>query len=221
MSAAPVRIPKAERTRRQILAAAVERFAATGFEKTRLEDVAEDVGLVGSAILYHYKDKRELYRAVLDDLFTHSAEEALAGEGSVGDRLEAVVRALVRSVADRPAAASIMLRETMSNDPDLQERMTPVLRQVGTVFAEGVRNGDIKPVRNDPYHLISGVVGAVLFYVAALPRFLPELPPDHLAPEQMQALERDVVAMTRRLLGTDDSARPEPSNTLHSVKETK
>ena len=33
-----------------------------------LDDVAEDIGMVGSAILYHYPDKRELYRAVLESL---------------------------------------------------------------------------------------------------------------------------------------------------------
>ena len=45
MGAGPARVPKAERTRRQILAAAEHRFAAAGFEKTRLDDVAEDVFL--------------------------------------------------------------------------------------------------------------------------------------------------------------------------------
>ena len=68
MTSAPARIPKAERTRRQILAAAERRFADAGFEGTRLDDIADDIGMVGSAILYHFADKRELYRAVRDDL---------------------------------------------------------------------------------------------------------------------------------------------------------
>jgi AcrR family transcriptional regulator len=224
LAPAPPRPSKAERTRRQILEAAERRFAAMGFEKTRLDDVAEDVGLVGSAILYHFKDKRELYRAVRAELFHEVREavrEASTSDAPMGERLEAVVRATVRSVAARPAAASIALREAVSHDPDLLERASPVLLQVRALFEEGVAKGEIHPEREDPYHLISAVLGSVLFYTAALPRYFPDLPPDHLASEQMQALERDVVAMTSRLLGTDrPRARRRPAARTRPRKET-
>jgi len=66
------------------------------------------------------------------------------------------------------------------------------------------------------------VLGSLLFYTAALPRYFPDLPPDHLAPEQMQALERDVVAMTSRLLGTDrPRARRRPVARTRLRKETR
>ena len=204
MSAAVARLSKAQRTRRQILAAAELRFAAAGFEKTRLEDVAEDIGMVGSAILYHFPDKRDLYRAVLDELFSGllaAVAQAASGSTPLGERIEAAVRAAVRAVAARPAIASIALREATSDDPELQERALPFLRLIGELFEEGARTGEIHPVRADPFHFISAVAGTILFYVAALPRFVPELPPDHLAPEQMQALERDAVVITQRLLG--------------------
>lgn len=56
LAPAPPHPSKAQRTRRPVLAAAERRFAAMGFEETRLDDAAEDVGLVHSAILSPRKE---------------------------------------------------------------------------------------------------------------------------------------------------------------------
>ena len=59
-----------------------------------------------------------------------------------------------------------------------------------------------QPVRNEPYHFFSAVAGTILFYVAALPHFVADLPEDHLSAERMELLESDAVAIAERLLGT-------------------
>jgi AcrR family transcriptional regulator len=205
LSTAAVRIPKAERTRRQILAAAERHFAEAGFEKTRLDDIADDIGMVGSAILYHFGDKRELYRAVRADLSADllaAVERAVADEAPPSQRLIALVRASARAIAARPALASIALREAMSIERDADRPTNPLLGRIVALFDEGVRTGDIQPVRAEPYHFFSAVAGTMLFYVAALPHFVADLPRDHLSAERMQMLEIDAVAIAERLLGT-------------------
>ena len=160
MSTQAARIPKAERTRRQILAAAERRFAEAGFENTRLDDIAEDIGMVGSAILYHFRDKRELYRAVRDDLardLLATVEQAVAGDAAPRERLIALVRASAQAIAARPGLASIALREAMASDPGVERRTNPLLQRIVALFEEGVRSGDIQPVRNEPYHFFSAV----------------------------------------------------------------
>jgi len=197
-------LPKAERTRRQILAAAERRFAEAGFDKTRLEDIADDIGMVGSAILYHFGDKRELYRAVRDDLSAEllaSVAHAVASDAPPSERLVALVGASARAIAARPALASIALREAMSGEPGEGRRTNPLLGQIVALFEEGVRAGDIQPVRNEPYHFFSAIAGTVLFYVAALPHFVADLPEDHLSEGRMRMLESDAVAIAERLLG--------------------
>ena len=69
MTASQNRQRKAERTRSLILEAAALRFAERGYSQTRLEEIGQDVGIGRSAVLYHFKDKQLLYRAVLDELF--------------------------------------------------------------------------------------------------------------------------------------------------------
>ena len=56
-------------TQAQIMAAAERHFAERGFEATRLEDIATEVGIRRAAIFYYFADKQELYAAVLDDIF--------------------------------------------------------------------------------------------------------------------------------------------------------
>ena len=107
------------------------------------------------------------------------------------------------------ALASIVLREAMASDPGVGHRTNPLLSRIVALFEEGVRTGDIQPVRNEPYHFFSAVAGTILFYVAALPQFVADLPEDHLSRERMELLESDAVAIAERLLGTN-GPRPMP-----------
>jgi AcrR family transcriptional regulator len=59
------RLPAAER-RELILRAAMNRFGATGYDNTRLEDIAADVGVTKPIVYRHFGSKKGLYLAVLD-----------------------------------------------------------------------------------------------------------------------------------------------------------
>jgi hypothetical protein len=48
---------------------------------------------------------------------------------------------------------------------------------------------------------LSTITGSTLFYVAALPSLVAELPYDRLSTEQLDAHKRDLLEITRRLLG--------------------
>ena len=75
-------------TRAEIVAAAERHFAERGFEAARLEDIAADVGIRRAAIFYYFRDKHELYAAVLEEVFA-GAMAALPRDGSAAARLEA------------------------------------------------------------------------------------------------------------------------------------
>jgi AcrR family transcriptional regulator len=199
------RARRAPQTRGRILEAAAARFADLGFAGTRLEDVGEDVGVGRSAILYHFKDKRLLYRAVLEAVFgdlLDALRAPLDGSGPLGERLEAFVGFMVRN----PVAARLSLRECVSPDPetraDIRTLTGPFLALLAATFEEGARSGTFRPGHTDPLRFASAVAGATLFYVAALPTVVGDLPYDPLAREPIAALERDLLEITRRLLGT-------------------
>jgi len=89
-------ITKAGRTRTLIREAAERRFSQLGFSDTRLEDIAEDVGVKRAALFYHFRDKRALYDAVVEDVFgglLARIETILDGPGTVAGRFEGAVDA--------------------------------------------------------------------------------------------------------------------------------
>ncbi len=208
MTATQKRQKKAERTRGQILEAAALRFAESGFSETRLEDVGKDVGIGRSAVLYHFKDKQLLYRAGLDELFggllAVLRSSHMAG-GTLADRLEDGVCAFVDYMGQHPTAARLALRESINPVPEIREEIQaqarPFLGLLEMIFEEGEHSGVFRPLRSDPLHFVSTVAGSALFYVAALPNFVGELPYDLLCDEQLKAHKRDVLDITRRLLG--------------------
>ena len=204
------RLTKAERTRRQILAAAEARFAAAGFDKTRLDDVADDIGMVGSAILYHYPDKRELYRAVLEGLTADllgAIEAAIETPAPPRERLVELVRASARKIASRPSIAMIALREATSEGQEFTERTGMILDRIIALFEEGTRAGEIRPVHAEPYLFFTSLAGAILYTVASLPSMIEDHPDAPDPDDAADRLERDAVAMARRLLGLSE---PQP-----------
>jgi len=205
---APGKRAQAECTRAQILQAAERRFAILGFADTRLEDVGEEVGIGRSAVLYHFRDKRQLYRAVLDDVFggfIDAVRAPLTGAGTLPERIEAAVTASIDYGSRRPTAAHIALREAATTNSEFRDRIRrrtgPAMQLLQGMFDKGRRTGVLDPIRSDAFHFVSVIAGATMFYIAALPTFTSDLPYDPLAPEQFEAHKRDVLQIARRLLG--------------------
>jgi TetR/AcrR family transcriptional regulator len=198
---------RAERTRAAILAAAEAIFAERGFAAARLEDVAEVVGIRRASIVYHFRDKRELYEAVLASVvgeFRPRLEAALARPGGLAERVEAAVGAWVDYIAARPAFARILLREvadaSRDHPPAVLAQAPPFVALVERFRAE-VREDPVARAREiDPVHLASAILGTTIFFVAAMPSLVPE-GFDPLSEERVAAHRREVLRIVRRLLG--------------------
>ena len=204
-------------SRSEIIAAAEQRFADLGYQATRLEDVAADVGLGRSGVLYHFQDKRSLYRAVLDGLYGQELDQikrALAGTGTLTERIERAVDVAIPFLADRPAAAKIALREAYATDSDIRQEMSrqalPLLELLRLLLEEGERSGELQPLDSDPYFLMSAIVGTLAFYLAALPSIFEDHPFDPLRADEVARLRRNLVGMIRRLVGIQAPAHPSP-----------
>jgi AcrR family transcriptional regulator len=223
--AAPDKREQAECTRGQILHAAERRFAMLGFAATRLEDVGEEVGIGRSAVLYHFRDKRELYRAVLDDVFggfIDAVRAPLTGAGTLPERIEAAVTASIDYGRRRPTSAHIALREAATTNSEFRDRIRqrtgPAMQLLQGLFDKGRRAGVLDPIRPDAFHFVSAIAGATMFYIAALPTFTSDLPYDPLAPEQFEAHKRDVLQIARRLLGIGGPRLLRPAHTRRASR---
>ena len=175
---APLSRPQArsERTRAAILKAAEGLFAERGFASSRLEDVAERVGIRRASIFYYFPDKSALYDAVLanalGDLLVRTSA-ALRARGSLSARIEAAVAAWVETLGARPTLARLLLREaadgTPESPPALLRHTQPFVELVQRVMDESAGDPLLVAPPIDPIHLASTIVGATVFFVAAMP----------------------------------------------------
>ncbi|HSJ97235.1 MAG TPA: CerR family C-terminal domain-containing protein, partial [Myxococcota bacterium] len=122
-------------TRRRLLDAAGERFAALGFRGATLREIAERAGANLAAANYHFGSKEALYLEVarerFDALERRLAEQGagIASEDDLAGRsraeLETLLRARVRTMLrsfleDDPIHAALMQRELLDPSDALQ-----------------------------------------------------------------------------------------------------
>lgn len=205
---------RASRTRSAVLDAAEDLFATQGFDGSRLEDIAERVGIRRASIVYYFKDKRELYDAVLASVFgdLHAAlAAAVARDLPVRERIEAAVSTWVDFVGQRPSVARIILREVANAGPGQRsavlEYTQPFADLVRKEILERPDFAEAHLADVDPVHVASSVAGATVFLVAAMPALLPDRDLDPTSSERLETHKRELVDIVRRLLDTPSSRR--------------
>jgi AcrR family transcriptional regulator len=128
---APRRLPGVER-RALIESAAARLFAERGFQDTTVEDICAAAG-VSKPILYrHFESKQELCMLLLerrrDQLAAAPLGRFLESEGTVQQRLEAMIDAWFEHVAEHPDSSRLLFRD-ITGDAVLQERQQELRRR--------------------------------------------------------------------------------------------
>jgi AcrR family transcriptional regulator len=111
--AAGRRLPRAQR-REQILVAATEAFARSGFAATSLEDVARQAGVTRMIVYTHFESKTVLYQAVLDRMKDKLTEATGAPEFSAFS-----ITALLEVAAVEPAGFRLLFHHA-AREPEFR-----------------------------------------------------------------------------------------------------
>jgi AcrR family transcriptional regulator len=141
-----------QRRQEQILAAAFQVFAAQGYEAARLDDVAERAGIAKGTIYLYFRDKRQLFRAVVRSLlrkrfdavartFSGSAEDLLRdlvsrmyNEIVSNEKVRSIVRLLIAESGRFPQLADIYHREIIA----------PGMKALRHVLLRGIASGEFR-----------------------------------------------------------------------------
>jgi TetR/AcrR family transcriptional regulator len=193
-------------TRAAIVAAAERHFAERGFEATRLDDIATEVGIRRAAIFYYFGDKQELYAAVLDEIFGDWTA-ALPTGGSPAERLETSLIAWIDYVARRPTVARLILREAASAQPGVVAqfvRAGSAVEWLQAVIDEGVASGEFTPII-EPHRFMSLMGGVTVFHFAAMPWLSLGA-----AVHEIEKHKREILLVARTMLGIES---PTPTHT--------
>lgn len=82
-------------TRQRIQDVALELFAARGYEKTSLREIAEHLGVTKAALYYHFKTKEDIVISLFEDL-ARPCDELIAWAGEQPPVLETKLEVLRR-----------------------------------------------------------------------------------------------------------------------------
>ena len=200
---------KADETRELIMQAAEQRFASTGFYPTRLEDIAEDVGITRTAIIYHFQDKETLYNAVLEKLFTQLNDRitvALSLPRDLPERVEAAVEAWLDFAGDRPTLMRLFMREVAGSEgglrPEVQRYVEPMFARLIEALSEGQRTKAFRVM--DPVQFWSILAGASMFFIMDAPLLAQHLVNDSASVARLATYKEELKRVARQMLGVQE-----------------
>jgi AcrR family transcriptional regulator len=107
----PAKLPAHRPSRRQeIIDAAIKVFARTGFAETSVQDVAEEAGVVPTAVYYHFAGKDELFDVALQSVITELDDvvDRARPEDDAAAALPQITSAVWDWIESRPDHARIL-----------------------------------------------------------------------------------------------------------------
>lgn len=154
----------------EILAAALEVFAARGFQAARLEEVAKRAGVSKGALYLYFETKADLFRAVVTDAISPNIERVKA-VAAADLPLEQVARLALpmlarQVVSDRRITGVVKLVIAESrNHPELaaiwrETVVEPGVQLMSGLIAKAQARGEVRP--GDPRLFAFGLMGPMV-----------------------------------------------------------
>jgi AcrR family transcriptional regulator len=140
----------------EIISAALEVFADSGYAATKLEDVARKAGVTKGTIYLYFENKEALFKALIRQtivpVLAQGEDLAKSFTGSARDLFEKLVREYWRLVGETSLVGipKLMMAEA-NNFPELarfyyEEVVTRGHRLMASVLERGIKAGEFRPV---------------------------------------------------------------------------
>jgi AcrR family transcriptional regulator len=166
-----------EKTRGQILAAAVKIFARSGFEAASLADIATEAGVKKALVQYHFSTKEQLWKDAATLLWTaRNSRLSEALNNNCAEDLTTKMRkgftTLVEFTRENPEWLWFMFHEAALEGPRLQWLIDNFLRDDYRLGESFVRQFQEYGAMRDgsPLHLLHLISGALTYNLLVAPQ---------------------------------------------------
>jgi AcrR family transcriptional regulator len=158
-------------TRRALLDAARSLFAERGYHGAAAEEIVRRAGLTRGALYHHFEDKKDLFRAVVDEMESEIDEEIEEAERAASGLPEAVMagyRSFIDAVLDPEMRRTFFLDGPSVlgwewHEIDARHAVAKIEEGLESLIAEGLM--EPQPVKALA-RLINGVLLEAAFFVA-------------------------------------------------------
>jgi TetR/AcrR family transcriptional regulator len=171
-------IPRAAKTLRRtriqeekeerILEAALDVFSAAGFRGSTIDQIAEAAGMSKPNLLYYFRTKEAMHRALIDRvLFTWLEPlRAFDAEGNPEAEIRSYIRRKLEMARDFPRESRLFANEVLAGAPRIEDELKGPLKELVDEKAEVIRTWSRtgKIARCDPYHLIFSIWATTQHY---------------------------------------------------------
>jgi len=146
---------RAEERPREICAAALEVFAEKGFAAAKLDEIARRAGVSKGTLYLYFKDKEDLFRAVVRDAIAPNVEAITAALAAMQAPFADVVRMFLADFAEREArlpigAVAKMVVGESRNFPELarvwhDEVASKAIGALAGAIERAQQRGEVRP----------------------------------------------------------------------------
>lgn len=193
---------KGERTRRKLLDAAEEVFAAVGYHDASIVKITEAADVAQGTFYLYFKNKRQIFDEVVADLnqrVRHAMSDAARGATT---RLEAErlgFAGFFRFTAEHPALYRVIRQAEFVSPPALRNHYETIVGHYAPFLEEAMATGEVSP--GDPM-VLAWALGAVGEAVGLRWILWNE---EHEVPAQVF---EEMMAIIARMLGGSGMATP-------------
>ena len=123
----PRKEDRPEDTVKLLLRAAEDAFGSSGFRDTRLGDIAEQVGIRRSSLLYHFGSKEKLHSMVVETAFSELRlvlTSAINPSATLEVQLDDLVDCLLSFAIERPGLVCVILRQMVDPRGEGREQIS-------------------------------------------------------------------------------------------------
>ena len=138
--------------RERILAESTRLFVAAGYNGISMREIAEAVGVSKAGLYYHFRDKEDLFVAILDDSLARVAQAVAAARavpGGIRPQLAALVRALFAQPPEQRALIRLAGQEMAHLSPTVRAEFgrryhQHFIGQLATLLEEAMARGELR-----------------------------------------------------------------------------
>ncbi|HMC15341.1 MAG TPA: TetR family transcriptional regulator [Albitalea sp.] len=174
---AELRTRDADRTRQEILRAAMDEFSESGLGGARIDSIAERAGINKRLIYYYFGAKDDLFLAVLEQTYADIREAERALRLEADDPAEAVRRLVAftwKHYLAHPEFLTLLNSENLhrarhlKQSSRIREMNSPLIQTLGDVLERGRRDGVFRG-GVDALQLYISIAGLAYFYLSNNP----------------------------------------------------
>jgi len=169
---------------RHNLKTAAGMFAKKGYYQTTVDDMARALGVAKGTIYYHFKNKEELYLAIIQEgisLFEKQIRLDMSGSKTPAGKIKKIISGMLVFVEEEKDLVFLFIKELCGTDLQreaLAKMLSVSIGMIRGVIEEGVKTGDFKNL--DPEMTTSTLFGMIIIPALHFISYTKKIPHDQV-----------------------------------------